>query len=1638
MKKFQHIFLTLVALVTLGVGEMWGTTWTVAGSSTEIINGTSTWCASCTENDMTYVSETTWWGLLVSGKTFNSTSYKFKVCNDHAWTTSYPSSDYQLSTSIGTYNIIYSFNTSGNAVLAVPFQSWTVAGSEDVLGSDWSETDTDNDMSSSSTYVYTLTKSNVELTAGTTYECKVVADHAWTYAYPSSNTTFSVSTSGKYNVTFSFNIITKEVTVTTEYIPIYAVVGSFNEWNTETNPLNISGSTGTATITIDASTTNYEFKILNYDSWYGKDNQIFTETATGVQLSTSGNNVYLTANVYPSGDYIFSYNISNNTLGVTYPASHTLTYGYGTGGSAVTAKINNTTTIESGKKIADGTSVTFAQTTADGYTFAGWYTAASDGTLLSEDESYTTTINATTTVYAQYTPNNYTVTFDATTNSGTCDTESKEVTMGAAYGELPTATPDNAALSFAGWFTTASEGGTQVTAETLVSTASNHILYARFESTYTVTVQYKCGTTVLRHQTTTTASATSIAAEITAPSIVGYAFSGWTGGSSATFADASSATTTVNVTAATTIVANYTAQPTVYFKNNLGWDTVYVTFDAYFGEPSSGTGIVPGQYGKPYYQMTQLGSSDIYYCTIPSTYTQNDYASWAWNIAFDNVGFAATDNVGTYGYFYQGSFTGREDFDPSATMYIPYDGDTETRNSGTYYRTGCWMKYNANDPGYTIYANTYVSGSGGAAVDGTPVTLTATIAGGFEFKATVNFPSANYTYGFMLHKEYTKNTNEIWYTNTGTIYSTTTTLPWHFYTNDASENGTRCGLSTEATGDYEFTVSFGTGRPVVNIEFPVSVGDYRLIYKDLATWTAENGAHDANWYHPSRIIKHKANATDTISFFISKADGANASLSIQKCTAITDGVPTWDNTTAVDLSGITETGIYNFEVAQDADCNATVSSIGGYDGNFYIRTDASGGGWSNYKTSGTNTMTYSEYSEQYDYSHYFMSFVNAGTNIKYTIANDYSQCISDTLADDDYTSEYIEADGNVRYTWFYQDNSLKRAYLGGATYTGKRFLVLEGNGMFYDEDGNALTGANIVDGLNEYEMTFTDDQNWIYETTIKALPTARAKLTAQYNDKVQYFHGSEGDFSDATTVQLLKGTGETAYTIRIVYDFKTNRLVCAWLPDTEITDPLPIEADMMIIRYHQGQAQQVNFSDDGNVTELKTVYGAMKFNKYRLNNQSEEDGHANLGLSVYARCLFWVSFPFDVKLNDVFGFGTYGKHWIMEYYDGLGRAQNGFWVDSDPNWKYIYPNQKNTYTLEANTGYVLALDLDELTMESEIWNYGVENVYLYFPSTAAVEHIEATSRTITIDQEGYQCTINRGTPDGDRRIKDSYWHLIGVPSYCNASHDISNSWVNDSTYPSIDPEDWTTSLPFVYTWDSTTNELSPVRASSMSFHAMESYLVQYAKDTITWATVNATTPSSVAARRMKADYQDVIDFCLQLTQPDSAYDQTFISMREDEAVTSAFDFNYDLCKAMCTTKVSLYTFINDSVEAAGNCLPYDSETTTIIPVGVKTVSEGDYTFSMPDGTNGVSVILVDNVANARTNLGLMDYTVNLSSGTINDRFSLEISPIHEVPTGIENGSVSNSNAAVRKVLLNGILYLIRDGHIYDAQGMRVE
>ena len=1182
--------------------------------------------------------------------------------------------------------------------------------------------------------------------------------------------------------------------------------------------------------------------------------------------------------------------------------------------------------------------------------------------------------------------------------------------------------------------------------------------------THTVTIQYKDASgNTLQASGSVTARPLAWSDDIEAPDIFGYTFARWDAGDGVTIKNGDSDPVTTSTDATIKIKATYDGRLTavynqnamIYFKNTLGWENVFVNFysSSYWNNPKgSGNESVTNRNKK----MTRIGETNVWYYDYGAeSITPSLYVSFT-SSSRDGVTYFWGDNpfIGVvYPANYQDDIhtdkSAENGFKPATPMFVPLEGQTPTdlnANAGgkaCYYNRGYWTTYTAGT-GYTL--EIYHNSDESSCIQAIPFTSTDDL---MPMSAVVDL-EAGTTYRFQVRRGGEGSTYGFYYGNTGTMTYANHGVGTGWVMENQMDGGfQKAKITTNASGNYTFNLSYSANasseyRLRMEVDYPIANNDYRLVYSDAVQTKQIKSA----------IVTKANNSKDTVSFFIRPT--SSPVLKIQQASVTNAGVITWNDYSTITswVSGLTKDSVYNICLTMNGSGEVSVESVDFYAGNYYIRTNAAGSSkWDNFRSS-DHLMTYSEYSERNaDYSHYFMTYVENGTNIKFVVANDYAPNISDTLAQATEDAAHVNTEGdiyvaaNVRFMWDKKDNSVGRAYLAAAKSDGSKFLVLRANSStdLMDENGNALiNSANSGEaGYNhkapDNSMQFIDDENWIYETTVKVKPGAYLKLYAHYHDADYYYKGKDNNtFDKDNAIQLLGGTGE-AEKIHVIYDFKTDRLMSAWMPTGNIDTVREINADVMFVREHQGDIQQLTFSKGegetmGAITEIKTAYGVLRFNKWTLNNKSKETGHAvlNPGASRYERDLFYVSFPFRVAMNEVFGFGQYGKHWIIEEYDGAGRAVKGFWADSKSFWNFITDRKGKFF--EPNQGYIIALDLDQLGESSSVWDNGVEQVELYFPSYGTMGNI--TSSTVVHNLPAHTCTINRPTPDGDRTIKDSHWNVMSVPTYVNTSSITfaNTDWITEG--------DGQLGPNFLYTWNMNDNTLTATSGSGYTYHAMHAYMVQYSGN-VTW---NASvTPASAPAARRVDGYKSEYEFRLELLKGEEKADQTFVKLTDDEHVTTGFEFNYDLSKEFNKNKANIYTMVSTTIDgdisvtqSAANVLPFMPEQTTVVPVGVKTTAAGEYTFSMPDGTDGIGVTLIDNVANTQTNLALGDYSVSLPAGTIDNRFTLSISPIANTPSGLEQLPLNDDKSQIRKVLVDGILYIVRDGKIYDARGQRAK
>jgi uncharacterized repeat protein (TIGR02543 family) len=204
-------------------------------------------------------------------------------------------------------------------------------------------------------------------------------------------------------------------------------------------------------LTVSSNAGNYARTGYTLIGWNTAANGSGTAYAIGGANATFSGNTTLYAQ-WLGSTYTILYTGNSNTSG-SPPSSQTFTYG----GSGITLRANTGPLVRTG------------------YTFNGWNTQG-DGTGTSYTESQTpVTFSGDTVLFALWTGNTYTVTYNA--NTGTVDT----TTATFAYGNSVTLlTPTKTGYAFQGWYDTTTAGSKIGDGGATYNAALSRTLYAQW------------------------------------------------------------------------------------------------------------------------------------------------------------------------------------------------------------------------------------------------------------------------------------------------------------------------------------------------------------------------------------------------------------------------------------------------------------------------------------------------------------------------------------------------------------------------------------------------------------------------------------------------------------------------------------------------------------------------------------------------------------------------------------------------------------------------------------------------------------------------------------------------------------------------------------------------------------------------------------------------------------------------------------------------------------------------------------------------------------------------------------------------------------------------------------------------------
>ena len=263
----------------------------------------------------------------------------------------------------------------------------------------------------------------------------------------------------QYNLTFVFNNGVEDEVRTLDYDEkivypedVEKTGYAFDKWNKETDRMPAEN----ITITAQWTANNYTVTFNPNGGIISQSNKTVTYDSTYGELPIPKMTGYSFIGWFTEENESIT---EESTVKITGP--QTLYAQWTINNYTLTFVFNNGTDLEV-RVLEFNEAITYpADPVRAGYSFAGW------------DNDITTMPANNFTITAQWTANNYTVTFNP--SGGSVSQSTKAVTFGSAYGELPNATRKG--YTFLGWFTEKNES---ITAEFIVETPDNHTLYAHW------------------------------------------------------------------------------------------------------------------------------------------------------------------------------------------------------------------------------------------------------------------------------------------------------------------------------------------------------------------------------------------------------------------------------------------------------------------------------------------------------------------------------------------------------------------------------------------------------------------------------------------------------------------------------------------------------------------------------------------------------------------------------------------------------------------------------------------------------------------------------------------------------------------------------------------------------------------------------------------------------------------------------------------------------------------------------------------------------------------------------------------------------------------------------------------------------
>lgn len=198
--------------------------------------------------------------------------------------------------------------------------------------------------------------------------------------------------------------------------------------------------------------------------------------------------------------------------------------------------------------------------------------------------------------------------------------------------------------------------------------------------------------------------------------------------------------------------------------------------------------------------------------------------------------------------------------------------------------------------------------------------------------------------------------------------------------------------------------------------------------------------------------------------------------------------------------------------------------------------------------------------------------------------------------------------------------------------------------------------------------------------------------------------------------------------------------------------------------------------------------------------------------------------------------------------------------------------------------------------------------------------------------------------------------------------------------------------------------------------------------------VHSSGSNNMPALYAQRDTKPLMQFTLTDETQSTGIDNMFLTMHKDADGTYTLGRDVARMSKNCKTAAQLWCTRPDGTElsAHGVAMP---ETETIVPITLFAPNEGSYFLNAStNAMAGYDIELLQNGAQIAIFSDAQPIKLDLNAGT-NSGYSLRISR-RDMPEGIDD--VQREEIQSTKVIINDHLYILRAGHMYDAQGKQVK